>query len=158
MEVTVKEKFNRTAPRKLRLVANLIRGWDAQKALNQLKFIPKAAAQDLTKTLQSALGAAKESNMNLETVYIKSLMINEGPSLKRRVYMSRGRASMVKKHMSHIIMTVAEKDENTVMPKIKGSKKVTKDENLTTKSERIEEASSKSEAPHLEEGDGGKEK
>lgn len=110
MEVSVKEKFNRTAPRKLRLVADLIRGWDAQKALNQLKFIPKAAAQDLTKTLQSALGAAKESNLDLNITYIKTLMINEGPVLKRRVYMSRGRASQVKKRMSHIMMTLAEKE------------------------------------------------
>lgn len=110
MEVTVKEKFNRTAPRKLRLVANLIRGWQTQKALNQLRFIPKAAAQDLTKTLQSALGAAKESNLDLDKTFIKSLMINEGPSIKRRVMMSRGRATQVKKRMSHIIMTVAEQE------------------------------------------------
>ncbi|MDO8513329.1 MAG: 50S ribosomal protein L22 [bacterium] len=111
MEITVKEKYNRTAPRKLRLVSDLIRGWNAQKALNQLKFIPKAAAQDLTKAIQAALGAAKESNLNLETVYIKTLMINEGPSLKRRVYKSRGQASQIKKHMSHIILTLAERAE-----------------------------------------------
>ena len=73
-----------------------------------MRFIPKAAAQDLTKTLQSAVGAAKESNLDLDKTYIKTLMINEGPSLKRRVTMSRGRASQIKKRMSHIIMTVAE--------------------------------------------------
>lgn len=110
MEVTVKAKFNRTAPRKLRLVADLVRGWDAEKALQQLRFVPKAAAQDLTKTLQSAIGAAKESNMDLDNTYIKFLMINEGPSLKRRVYASRGRAQGIKKRMSHIVMTLAEKE------------------------------------------------
>lgn len=109
MEVTVKAKFNRTAPRKLRLVADLVRGWDAQKALQQLRFIPKAAAQDLTKTLQSAIGAAKESNLDVEKAYIKYVMINEGPVLKRRVYASRGRAQGIKKRMSHIVMTLAER-------------------------------------------------
>ena len=111
MEVTVKAKFNRTAPRKLRLVADLVRGWSAEKALQQLRFIPKAAAQDLTKTLQSAIGAAKEGNLDLEKTYIKYLMINEGPSLKRRVFASRGRAQGIKKRMSHIVMTLAEKEE-----------------------------------------------
>ena len=108
MEVTVKEKFNRTAPRKLRLVANLVRGWKAQKALNQLKFIPKAAAQDISKALQSAIGAAKESNFDIDKTFIKAIMVNEGPALKRRVYMSRGRATQVKKRLSHIIITLAE--------------------------------------------------
>lgn len=125
MEVTVKEKFNRTAPRKLRLVANLIRGWQAEKALYQLRFIPKAAAQDLTKALQSALGAAKESNMNLDNTYIKVLMINEGPALRRRVYASRGRAQIVKKRMSHIVMTLVEKT-------VEVSKQIEKPENNDT--------------------------
>ena len=118
MEVTVKENFNRTAPRKLRLVADLVRGWPAEKALNQLRFIPKAAAQDLTKTLQSAIGAAKESNMDLGNTFIKALMINEGPALKRRVYASRGRAQPIKKRMSHIIMTLAEKAPVVEAPKV----------------------------------------
>ena len=110
MEVTVKSKYNGTAPRKLRLVADLVRGWDANKALDQLRFIPKAAAQDITKTLKSAFGSAKEGNLDLERLFIKVLTVDEGPAMKRRVYMSRGRASQIKKHLSHITLTLAEKE------------------------------------------------
>ncbi len=130
MEVTVKQNFNRTAPRKLRLVADLVRGWDAEKALNQLRFIPKAATQDITKTLQSALGAAKESNMNISNTFIKAIMVNEGPALKRRVFASRGRAQGIKKRMSHIIMTLAEKE---AVPSVEPKKEVKTEANQEVK-------------------------
>ncbi len=135
MEVTVKTKFNGTAPRKLRLVADLVRGWQAQKALDQLRFVPKAAAQDIAKTLQSAIGAAKEANMALDNSFIKTLMVNEGPALKRRVYMARGRASVVKKRMSHIVITLSEKEITKTEDK-KAAKKETSEVKVEEKTDK----------------------
>lgn len=109
MEITVKAKYVRSTPRKLRLVADLVRGWEAQRALNQLRFIPKAATRDLAKVIQSALAAAKTANLDPDKIYISELRIDDGPRLKRRVMMSRGRANPIQKQQSHVTIKLAEK-------------------------------------------------
>lgn len=126
MEVTVKEKYIRTTPRKLRLVGDLVRGWQLERAINQLRFVPKTASRDMMKALQSALAAAKEANLEPEKLYIVELRVDEGPRLKRRIIMSRGRANPIHKQMSHIVVKVSEKDEGVKKAEPKAEPKETK--------------------------------
>lgn len=125
MEVTVKEKYIRTAPRKLRLVGDLVRGWQLERAITQLRFVPKTASREMMKVLQSALAAAKQANLEPEKLYIIELRVDEGPRLKRRVIMSRGRSNPIHKQMSHIVVKVSEKDEGVKKTKSKAEPKET---------------------------------
>lgn len=103
MEIKAKLNYLRIAPRKVRLVADLVRNMDVKEAENQLKFMPKRASQPLLKLLNSAIANAK-NNFNLEkdVLYIKKLTINEGPPFKRWRPIARGRANPIVKRSTHI--------------------------------------------------------
>lgn len=103
MEIKAKLNYLRIAPRKVRLVADLVRGMEVQEAEAQLKFLPKRASLPLLKLLNSAIANAK-NNFNLEknVLFIKKLTINEGPPFKRWRAGSRGRANPITKKTSHI--------------------------------------------------------
>ena len=103
MEIKAKLNYLRIAPRKVRLVADLVEGMDVKEAETQLKFTPKKASTPLLKLLNSAIANAK-NNFNLEkdVLYIKKLTINEGPPFKRWRPASRGRAVPIMKRTSHL--------------------------------------------------------
>ncbi len=107
MEILAHTKFVRNAPRKVRLVADTIRGLNVTEARARLRFIPKDASQPLMKLLQSAVANA-ENNFHLdpEQLVIKSILVNEGPRLKRFQPRAFGRASVIRKRTSHILMTL----------------------------------------------------
>lgn len=100
MEAIHIQKFVHSTPRKLRLVAQMARKMEPNKALEVLKFINKEAALDLAKAIKTAIFNAKQKGM--ENVLFKSVEINEGPVMKRFKAASRGRALPYKKKMSHI--------------------------------------------------------
>jgi len=92
------------APRKIKLVADFVRGKKAKEALGQLKFSTKKAAPIITKLLKSAISNAK-NNLKLkdeESLYIKKITVDEGPTLKRHMPRAFGRASMIRKRTSHV--------------------------------------------------------
>ncbi len=140
MEVTVKAKYVKTAPRKLRLVADLVRSWSLEKALLHLKFIPKKPAHDILKVLLSAQAAAKDHNFAMENVIIKALKVDEGPRLKRRLIGSRGRTYAFNRQASHITITLSEVEKKTTQEKSRPEtekvtpKKTTKEPSHGTKS------------------------
>lgn len=104
MEIKAQLNYLRVAPRKVRLIADLIRGMDVKDAETQLKFIPKRATGPLLKLLNSAIANAK-NNFNIEeknSLYIKKITIDEGPPFKRWRAGSRGRANPVAKRTSHV--------------------------------------------------------
>jgi large subunit ribosomal protein L22 len=104
MEIKAKLNYLRIAPRKVRLVAGLVRNMDVKEAETQLKFMPKRASVPLLKLLNSAIANAK-TNFNIENkdvLYIKKLTINEGPPFKRWRAASRGRAVPISKKTSHV--------------------------------------------------------
>jgi large subunit ribosomal protein L22 len=103
MEIKAKLNYLRIASRKVRLVANLIRGMDVKEAETQLRFMPKRASAPLLKLLNSAIANAK-NNFNLEknVLFIKKLTINQGPPFKRWRAGARGRANPIAKKTSHI--------------------------------------------------------
>lgn len=123
MQVKVQLNNYRRSPRKVRLIANMLKGRDVQDAQNQMDFTIKGSAQDLQKLLKSAISNA-ENNFGLdkENLYIKDVKVDEGAKLKRWLPRAYGRASLILKRTSHIELTLAEKVEG------KGRKKVKKQE------------------------------
>ena len=110
MEAKTIQRYMHTSPRKLRLVADMVRGVEPNKALEILRFTQKAAALDLSKAIQSAIVAAKQKGM--DNTSFKSLEINEGPRLKRMRAGAKGRGKPYKRRMSHIkIVLTDEKGE-----------------------------------------------
>jgi len=107
MKVVAQLKYLRMSPRKVRAVGNLVRGLDVADAEKQLSFLPKHAASPLRKLLQSATANAEHNfNLKREGLYIRSLIVEGGPVLKRFLPRMGGRASDIKKRTSHIILTL----------------------------------------------------
>ncbi|MDQ7823185.1 MAG: 50S ribosomal protein L22 [Candidatus Eremiobacteraeota bacterium] len=102
-------RYVRTAPRKLRLVVDAIRGRQVEEALKILRFTPKRAAKVLEKVLKSAVANA-ENNLRLsaDNLYVHKAFIDGGPVIKRWIPRAMGRASKVHKRTSHITFIVRE--------------------------------------------------
>lgn len=107
-EITVLLRNVRMAPRKLRLVIDLVRGMDAATAHDQLLFSPRRAADPVRKLLASAVAVAKERNVNVDALRIASIRCDQGAALRRYRYRSRGRATPVKKYTSHVRLTLSD--------------------------------------------------
>jgi len=109
MEVKATLRYLRMSPRKVRLVANLIKGKTVKEAQDYLKILKKRAKEPLLKLLKSAVSNAKHNfNLSPENLYIYQLRVDEGPSLKRWMPRARGSASLIKKRSSHIYLVLKE--------------------------------------------------
>ncbi|MBO5587416.1 MAG: 50S ribosomal protein L22 [Succiniclasticum sp.] len=110
MEVNATAKYIRIAPRKLRIVMNLIRGKKVSDAFAILKFTPKVGSEVVEKVLRSAVANAEHNNdMNVDNLFVSSCYVNQGPTLKRIHPRSRGQAFKILKHSSHVTVCVSEK-------------------------------------------------
>lgn len=109
--ITAKLRHLRISPRKVRLVTNLIKGLTVKEAEKQLKFLTKRSAQPILKLLNSAVANA-ENNAKLikENLYISSITVDVGPSLKRWRSRAMGRAFQILKRTSHITITLDQKE------------------------------------------------
>lgn len=103
-------RFARIAPRKARLIADMVRGLDVQDALNVLKFTPNRAAPMISKVLTSAVANANEAEANVELLVVSEVRIDEGPTMKRFRPKDRGRAHSILKRTSHIHVAVKEEE------------------------------------------------
>ncbi len=93
----------RTSPKKANIVAGLVRGKDAQEALDILRFTPKKSAALIYKVLQSAVSNAENNDgMSVDKLKVKSIIINKGPVYRRYVPSPRGRALPLSKPTAHI--------------------------------------------------------
>jgi len=110
MEVKAIARFIRMSPRKVRLVADLVRGMDVDRAEAQLKFASKAASRPVLKVIQSARANA-EHNFKLapETLFVKTIMVDGGPVLHRWTPRAFGRATPIRKRTSHITVILDER-------------------------------------------------
>ncbi len=106
-----KHRFARISARKVRLMADLIRGRDVQDAINILKFTPNRAGPMLSKVLTSAIANANEAEADMDTLYVREVRIDEGPTMKRLRMKDRGRANIILKRSSHISVAVEEEKE-----------------------------------------------
>jgi large subunit ribosomal protein L22 len=103
-------KYVRVAPRKAKIVVDLIRGKQVDQALAILMYTPKSAAPVVEKLLNSAIANA-ENNLEMDraSLYVAEVYANQGPTLKRYWARSHGRADMIKKHTSHITIVLDQK-------------------------------------------------
>ena len=109
MEVRAVGKYLRVSPSKVRLIADLVRGKKVDEALTILKFLPKKSGRLINKTLRSAVANAENTHtIDVDTLFIKSIMVDEGPKLKRWRPRAMGRATRILKRTSHITMVLAE--------------------------------------------------
>ena len=109
-EVEATAKYIRIAPRKVRIVMNLVRGKSVADALAILKFTPKIGADAVEKVLRSAVANAENNfDMDVDRLFISSAFVDQGPTLKRIHPRSRGQAFKILKHTSHITVAVNEK-------------------------------------------------
>lgn len=137
MEVEAKLRYLRMAPRKVRLMADLIRGKSVEEAQTILNFSLRRAALPLLKLLKSALANAK-NNLGLEetNLYISKISVDEGPKLKRWRARSRGQAFEIQKKTSHITLILNEikkKPKKAKAKKLEKPKKVEKKEKAEKK-------------------------
>ena len=101
----------RIAPRKARLVVDLIRGKEIKEARAILMFTPKAASPVILKVLNSAVANAENNNnKKLEDLFVKEVYVNEGARLKRLLPRAKGKGDIIKKRTCHITVFVAEKE------------------------------------------------
>jgi len=110
MESIAVAKHVRISARKARLVADEIRGYDYKEALDLLRFTNKGASPILMKLLNSAADNAlqKNENLDLSSLYIKKIYVDDGPIMKRFRPRARGRASRIRKRLSHITVVVSD--------------------------------------------------
>ena len=133
-EYRAEARFQRVSPQKARLVLNLVKGQGVQKALETLAFTKKRIAPVVHKVLTSALDNAKYLSdergldLDVDNLYVKTAIANEGPRMKRIRPAPMGRAFRYQRRLTHIIVTVAERavDGNLVTkveaPAIKATK------------------------------------
>lgn len=112
MEAKAVARTIRIAPRKVRLVLDLIRGKDVREAVAILKLTNKASSPVVEKLLMSALANAEHNyGMNADQLVVKEAYANEGPTLKRFRPRAQGRASAINKRTSHITIVVSDGQE-----------------------------------------------
>ncbi len=151
MEVKVQAKYIRTAPRKARLIAGIIRKMPVVKAIEQLTFLNKKAARMILTAVNSGVANA-ENNFELkrDNLFIKTIQVNEGPALKRWMPKAMGRATPIKKKTSHVIIILDEitptsAEKKTVgksAEKVEKAKRAPKQEALETVGEVVNDENS----------------
>ena len=108
MEATAKVTNLRIAPRKVKIVLDLIRNKPCDEALAILKYTPKAACEPLEKLLKSAMANAENKDMDTSRLYVAECRVDQGPTLKRIRPRAQGRAFRINKKSSHISLVLKE--------------------------------------------------
>ena len=112
MEASANHKYIRGSPRKVRLIADLVRGKSVEEAMSMLSIMPQRAAKQVRKALKAASANAENNHdMVASELKIARIFANEGPTLKRFRPRSRGRVSPLLKRSSHITVVVSDEEE-----------------------------------------------
>jgi len=108
--VTAKVTNYRAAPRKVRLLADFVRGKEAKLALAELKFVNKRHAPAMAKVIASAIANAKENtDLDVNSLIVSDIQVQEGKTMKRFRAGSNGRGLPMRKRLAHISVTLSEK-------------------------------------------------
>lgn len=108
MEITAKLSQYRQAPRKVRLVATLLKGMTVEMALLELAHRTKRVAPVFHKLVLSAIANAKVQGLEEKNLFVKGIRVDKGPVLKRSRPRAQGRAFPIHKHTSHIVVTLTD--------------------------------------------------
>jgi len=107
--VKAKLKYYRSSPMKMREVADLVRGKSAEEAQNILEFTRRKAAVAIKKLLDSAIANAENNHgLDVDNLFVKTILVDEGSRWKRFMPRAQGRASMIVKRTSHVTIELAE--------------------------------------------------
>ncbi|HCF59993.1 MAG TPA: 50S ribosomal protein L22 [Myxococcales bacterium] len=112
MQSSARLRHLRIAPRKVRLIADLIRGQPVGKALAVLRYTPKAAAQPVEKLLRSAIANAEDlskGQVDVDRLFVKTIYVDQGPALRRFLARAMGRATRVNKKTSHVTVVLSDR-------------------------------------------------
>jgi large subunit ribosomal protein L22 len=135
MEVKSGARFVKTAPDKIRIMAKMLKGKNIQEAIDQLTFSPKAAAKPLMFVFKQAREQAANGKtvISEETLKVREIRIDEGPKLKRRRLVNKGRSTTILKRMSHITIVLSDNGNSKAEIRNLGNiKKETVKENIKT--------------------------
>jgi large subunit ribosomal protein L22 len=111
MEAKAIAKHIRIAPRKIRIVVDLIRGKKVGEAFSILKFTPKVGSGVVEKVLRSAVANAEHNfDMNVDKLFVSEIFVDQGSTMKRVHPRSRGQAFKILKHYSHVTVVVKEQE------------------------------------------------
>ncbi len=103
-------RFLRISPRKVRLVVDQIRGKEVEAALNILKFTPKRSATIVTKVLRTAIANAETTqSVDVDRLYVKRVTVDEGGMWKRFMPRAQGKATRIRKRLSHVTIVIDER-------------------------------------------------
>ena len=104
---SAKLRYIRIAPRKMRVIANLIRGQKVSTAINSLRFLEKAGSREFFKLLVSAVANAEDQGeSDVDELVVSKVMVDQGPTLKRWRPRAHGRATRILKKTSHVVLEV----------------------------------------------------
>lgn len=104
-----KLRYLRVAPRKTRLVIDLVRGKKVEDAISILTFTRRAASEPVRKLIESAIANAEAEDANVERLYVQQIYVDEGPTLRRFRPRAMGRATRINKRTSHVTCVLAER-------------------------------------------------
>ena len=120
MESRATLRYSGIPPRKMRLIADLVRGKDVDVALHTLQFVNRAAALPMRKLIQSAAANAREKaatedrRLDTDQLFVKTISVDEGPTLKRWRPRAQGRAFRIRKRTCHVSVVLGEYDDADV--------------------------------------------
>jgi large subunit ribosomal protein L22 len=109
MAFVAKHRFARIAPRKARLVMDLIRGRNVNDALTMLQFSKQRAAVLIDKVVRSAVANASEKEADTNSLFVKEAWVDPGPIIKRFQPKDRGKAYAIQKKTSHLVVGLEER-------------------------------------------------
>lgn len=111
MEARAVSRYVRVAPRKARLVADLIRGKGVGDAVSLLERVPKKTARLLLKTLKSVVANAEHTQrVDVDRLYVKRITVDGGPTAKRFMPRAHGRATKIRKRTAHLTVVLDERE------------------------------------------------
>ena len=109
MEIKAKSRYMRISPQKIHQIIGAVKGKPVEQGMDILKFMPQKAARILEKTVRSAVANADQTpDMDIDTLVIRNITADQGPSLKRFRARARGRGTRILKRTSHITVILAE--------------------------------------------------
>ena len=109
MEIKAVAKYMRISPMKVRKIIGGIKGKPVETALGSLKFMPQKAASIVEKSIRSAVANADQiSDVEVDALVVRNIIVDQGPSLKRFRARARGRGARILKRTSHITIILAE--------------------------------------------------
>lgn len=110
MSARARLRMLRMSPRKVRAVADQVRGKNVQQAVDLLTFCQRRAARPLLKLVKSAVANAEQKGgMDVDNLYIKELLVDQGPTMRRWMPRARGMASQILKRTSKVSLTLEER-------------------------------------------------